>query len=122
MKDHNLPIIDTCDDCGACCLTQKSPPGYAMLLADPTLQDDPGPFAEDVVRLRSLPTAAADELRAYLDQVLRGVRQPDDVCIWFDRQTKRCRYHDHRPRICHELEIGSDDCLGWREEYGIGQS
>ena len=115
-----LPIIDSCDGCGACCMTQESPPGYAMLLANPQMMDNPGPFAEDVERLRLLPQAAINELRAYLDDVLKKVHRPDEVCIWLNRETKQCRYYDLRPGVCRWLELGSDACREWRDVFGVG--
>ena len=78
-------------------------------------------FAEDVQRIRSLPPAALTALRDHLQRVLDGVERPDSACIWLDRNTMRCRYHDHRPMICRDFEIASDGCRDWRKQYEIDQ-
>ncbi len=118
---NQLPIIETCDECGACCMEQESPPGYAMLLNSPDMMENAELFEEDVARLRSLPDEAIAELRSYIQQLLDGVKRPDRACIWLDRSTMRCRYHEYRPMICRDFEVGSDDCIGWRKAYGIVQ-
>ena len=37
-----LPIIESCDGCGSCCLEQESPPLYHMILHDPRPLGRPG--------------------------------------------------------------------------------
>ncbi len=119
--EHELRVIETCDNCGACCLEQESPPGYMMLLNSPGMMDNEEAFKADAERLRALPAAAMAELREYLAQLLAGVERSDQVCIWLDHTSMRCRYHEHRPAICREFEIGSAECRGWRQDYGIDQ-
>ncbi|QDT12755.1 hypothetical protein K239x_47670 [Planctomycetes bacterium K23_9] len=41
----------------------------------------------------------------------------DDVCCWYDASLQRCKHHQHRPNVCRDFEIGSQDCLGWRKVY-----
>lgn len=41
----------------------------------------------------------------------------DGPCIWLDRETRRCKNHEHRPRICRNFETGSPECLEWRSYY-----
>ena len=117
--ESDLPIIDSCGDCGACCMEQQSPPGYAMLLSSPELMDDAEMFADDVARLRNLPAEAMKELRDYLKDLLGGRGRPDDFCIWLDRSTKQCRFHEHRPMICRDMEVGGENCRGWRRSYQV---
>ena len=119
--DHSLPIVESCDDCGACCREQESPPGYVMLLASPDMMDAPGPFKADVERLQSLPAAALAELREYMVRLLNGAEQDDPACIWLDSATMQCRYHEHRPSICREFELGTAECIEWRKTYDVDE-
>lgn len=43
--------------------------------------------------------------------------QLDGPCVWFDESRRRCRHHEHRPRVCRDFQIGGKDCLAWREFY-----
>ena len=90
-----------------------------MLLSSKEMMDNPGIFEEDVKRLSSLPHEPMAELRRYLELLLAGEWPEDPTCIWFDRNAMTCRFHEHRPAICREFEVNSDDCHGWREQYDI---
>lgn len=35
-------------------------------------------------------------------------------CGFFDLATRKCRHYEHRPDICIDFEMGSDDCLATR--------
>jgi len=74
-------------------------------------------FAEDARRLKQLPEDTLNELRLYLEQVLEGNEPEDQACLWLDRQTMKCRHHEYRPVACRDFDIGSDECMNWREEY-----
>lgn len=101
-------IVTNCDRCGACCLEQTTPPGYVALLADLW------PVAEDHARLRGMP---AEALQAIKDRMQTAdVEQP---CCWLDLETMRCRWYEHRPLACRELEVGGEECIWWRNEYGV---
>jgi Fe-S-cluster containining protein len=117
--NHELPVVDSCDNCGACCLEQESPPGYVLLLNSPGIRENPGKFGDDVERLESIPNEAAAELRDYLAALLAGEQRSDPACIWLNKATMRCRYHEHRPSICRDFEIGSAECIEWRRDYRI---
>jgi uncharacterized protein len=38
-------------------------------------------------------------------------RLDDGLCAALDRATFRCRIYAHRPTICRDFEMGSDDCI-----------
>ena len=76
-------------------------------------------FAEDAQRLRALPAAVMSELREYLKDLLAGNEREDPACIWFDQDTGHCRHHEHRPSVCREFEVGSEDCIEWRERFDL---
>jgi len=97
-------------------MEQQSPPGYAMLLGSEEMINA-DLFSEDANRIQSLPDHAIAELRDYVKQLLVGNERDDHACIWLDQEAMRCRYHEFRPSICREFEIGSDDCRSWREKY-----
>ncbi len=108
----HLPIIN-CDDCGACCFEQGSPPFMPAYLSDP-IED-----AEDIIRQREMPAAAADAIATYHRQLLADEVSGDAPCCWLDRDTNRCRWYEFRPQICRDLDCGSEGCRSWRDEYNI---
>lgn len=98
-----LPLIESCDGCGACCIEMCSPPFLGP--EDPEYWELPA------------------ELR---DDYDRGMNQrdadgwPDGVpCFWLDQTTKKCRHYEYRPDICRNgLQRNDEACLAWREQYG----
>ncbi len=44
-------------------------------------------------------------------------RLEDGLCAALDRATFRCRIYAHRPTICRDFEMGSDDCIEVRGEF-----
>lgn len=123
MSTASLPVIDTCDGCGACCMQQSSPPGYLMILAQPDADWTDGPFAEDAERIKSIPPDAIAALSEYGDKLMAGAFNDigDVPCCWLDLETRQCRWYEHRPSVCRdELERGDAGCVAWREEYHDG--
>ena len=112
-----LPII-SCDDCGACCFEQGSPPGYLCLLMQPSEQVD-WPDAEDLPRLKTLPEDARAALLDYAADLGDGTVIGEGPCCWLDQKTNRCRWYDWRPQICRDLDVGSEGCRCWRDEYNV---
>ena len=91
----HLPLL-SCDGCGFCCHLQNRPPFLPS-------------------ELDRLPPALAHSIS---DQVLG----PDDFspgpCIWLTPEG-RCRHYDHRPSVCREFELNSQDCLEIRRAHGL---
>ena len=106
-----------CDNCGACCFEQGSPPGYTLLMDGREHPDWPDQV--DLIRVATLPRAARKRLNQYLCDLRRGRVTGDGPCCWLNQQTMRCRYYEHRPQICRDLDVGSEGCLSWRDEYNI---
>jgi Fe-S-cluster containining protein len=87
-----LPVLN-CDDCGACCETQGTPP-FART------PDDRPPPELDWDRLAH---------RWRYDQSL--------PCLWYDPTTRRCRHYEFRPLACREAVVpGDENCLRFRAE------
>lgn len=64
------------------------------------------------------------DLKAELLRFVASYAQPSDgeldgVCCWYDADQQRCKHHEHRPNVCRDFEVGSDDCLAWRDVYAI---
>lgn len=116
-----LPVVPesvSCDGCGACCMTQQSPPGYGLLFCQTWLDSQDEDAREEARVERAelhLPAELVNELLTYW----APGSGPKDVgpCIWLDLATRRCRHYEYRPDICQEFERGSLDCLNWREEF-----
>lgn len=74
---------------------------------------------EDYQRFLSLPDEALQSIKDYSDAIDRG-EAGDDVepCIWFDEQTRQCKWYEHRPDICRdEVTVNDEYCIRWREVY-----
>ena len=94
-----LPIIQSCDDCGACCRTtpiQPFEPGeeYQKDVPDDLLQ----PIRDRI---------AADQQFDLLS------------CVWFDEGSKQCRHYELRPDACRKFEINTDLCRLARWDLGV---
>lgn len=115
MPQVDLPIIESCDDCGACCLEMNSPPGYVVFYAErPCWPKDTG----DHERFARLPAEAKRLLDEYVQWLRLATKVHEDApCIWLDLDSRRCRFYEHRPSICRDLELGGEGCRGWREQY-----
>ena len=115
MPVIELPVIKSCEGCGACCMEQSSPPGYAVLQS----LGGSWPEAEDWERFKRLPTKARVILKKYIDRVMSNSPPGDEQpCCWLDLETKQCRFYEHRPQICRDFEMGSEACRAWREDGG----
>ncbi len=112
----SLKILESCDGCGACCLSQESPPGYLMILS---LGDDMAMTDDDLKRFNSMPREAMQELREYRERLLAGEGHPNNmICLWFDEQTRKCKHYDLRPDVCRtEVVLNDASCELWRKQY-----
>jgi uncharacterized protein len=110
-----LEVLTSCEGCGACCREQGAPPDYVALRLNRHFADDPS-FAEDAVRLQSLPPEAERLLDEYLSLPAnaRGA-----VCVWFDEAERRCRFYEHRPSTCRVFELDSPGCHIYRRRQAI---
>ena len=102
MKD-NLPILEDCADCGACCVVTGVPP---FVLIDGV--------HEGIVR--EVPPELLNPIM--LDWNIR-TSIPERPCLWYDEQTKTCRHYEHRPQACRDFEINSASCHAVREATQI---
>ena len=94
-----LPVIDCCDDCGACCLQTPVPPF------------DPG---EEVAR-----GVTAAQQKPILERLAADEQFSDLPCVWFDVHSRRCRHYEQRPEACRRFEIGSRLCRLSRWDAGL---
>lgn len=96
---QTLPVIESCDGCGACCMQQGHPP----------YTDDERQFVPY-------------ELLAPVDEYLSSLEEDDfgQPCIWLDPDTKQCRNYEHRPQVCRDFERGCDFCVRLRLRYKVG--
>ena len=98
----SLPIIDSCDDCGACCMGMCSPPFIT--------KDDP--------EYKALP----GDVKASYDRGMEGreaANWVDNVpCFWLNLETRKCTHYEHRPEVCRNGLVRNDHgCHAWREEF-----
>lgn len=115
-----LPVVESCEGCGACCLEQATPPGYVAYLTGLFSLDD---GSDDAARIKALPADLRAELDSYIDRAARtGGHSEIEPCLWYDQSTRQCKHYDLRPQICREFEADSDFCHSWRRQYGIATS
>ena len=123
-----LEVIESCDGCGACCMSMGLPPGYTHLLrclenvmvtpdeADESLFLCKHYHPEEFDRVNNLPEELKREI---LKRSEPG--KPDwdgEICVWLDMNTRKCKHYDIRPSVCRKaVEIGDDGCRSWRKEY-----
>jgi Fe-S-cluster containining protein len=85
----------TCTGCGACCHLQRHPPFM------PT-------------ELDALPPDLAAELQAAIDRDKRKT----GPCLWLTAD-KQCGHYQRRPEVCRQFELGGEDCLLTRVQFGV---
>lgn len=104
-----LPTIDDCGGCGVCCLHMGYPPYLRG--------ERGGPVEEHWTKMPA-------ELKSELMDFMANYQAPpegqlDGPCTWFDPETKRCRHHPWRPRVCRDFRVGSRGCQQWRAAYDV---
>jgi len=94
-----LIIIDSCADCGACCMQTPVPPF------------EPGEEAAYDL--------SAEQTKLIADRIAADECFDVLPCVWFDAATRQCRYYDQRPNACRQFEIGSPLCRLSRSDIGL---
>jgi Fe-S-cluster containining protein len=106
-----LPVIESCDGCGACCRVVTLPPFRRDF-------DEGGEDAWERLRWER-----ADLLAELLDadRARRTAGSPSygTPCLWFDAETGRCRHYEYRPHACRAFTLGGRDCRDARRRAGI---
>ncbi len=95
----SLPVIESCDGCGACCIRTPVPPFEP---GEEVAKDVPPDLLKPIHA-----RVAADE---HFDLV---------PCVWFDTQELRCLHYEIRPDACRVFEVGSDACRMSRWDVGV---
>jgi Fe-S-cluster containining protein len=139
-NENSLPVVADCEGCGVCCfhmgypayMLPREPMTDAEIDADPDLVRQ---IAKDPRRRAELLAGHPGEsywhsmpadLKAQWEAYVADYRQPvygddpttfDGPCFWLDPETRQCKNHEHRPRICRDFETGSPECLEWRNYY-----
>ena len=121
MSRTKLPLIESCEGCGACCLEMDSPPLYGVIkrmldtmsLAD-LVRGHPL-YARDARRFMRMPAAVRTEFDIlWANRVAENTA--DEPCFWLDLETRQCRHYRCRPSICRdELKRGDESCRSWRD-------
>jgi Fe-S-cluster containining protein len=104
-----------CENCGACCFEQGSPPAYGCLVDADEQARKAWPDQADNERVETLPADAINVLLDYWEKLKRGEVDGDGPCCWLDQETNRCRFYEFRPQICRDLDVCSEGCRIWRE-------
>ena len=118
-------LVVSCDGCGACCQHVGAPPAlWAEFIAAAARGETPE--LDDTIdgrMFRDMPDAARRELTDYYAELSAGRtadrRSLESPCLWYDPDSRRCRWHDWRPKVCREFEVGCHACLVHRERIGL---
>ena len=110
-KPPELPVIGSCDGCGACCQVVTSPPFYRVF-------DESGEDAWERLK-RERPDLLTELLADSRARRAQGGPFYGTPCLWYDPQTRRCRHYDLRPHACRAFERGSPDCHDARRRAGV---
>lgn len=116
LDGAEIPLVETCDRCCACCMEQGSPPGYLMFATGQVC-----PEGDDGERWLKTPKKYRELVFRYLDR-LSDDDDPtngEGPCCWLDEETQQCFAHRWRPNICRDFQVGCDECYGWRDDYGV---
>jgi Fe-S-cluster containining protein len=106
-----LPVIESCDGCGACCQVVTAPPFYRVF-------DEASEDAWE--RLKAdRPDVLAELLADYQARPAAGGPFYGTPCIWLHAATRRCLHYDYRPRACRAFEVGGADCRDARRRAGV---
>lgn len=110
--------VNDCSGCGACCIEQRSPPGYLSFAKNGA----PDPDDEDAIADWNIFQTIPDDARAIIDDYLAWDMKnhpTGESCIWFNWRTRKCSYYEYRPMACREFQVNSDDCKAWHKIYKI---
>ena len=88
-------MTQSCTGCGACCLGMGVPPF-----------DDPHEDGTDP-EFDVLPEPLKQEIIALMEEESWAFKP----CLWFDRETRRCRHYELRPTTCKVFKPGNPVCL-----------
>ena len=102
-KTTDLPIIESCDGCGACCMQSAVPP-YIVI------------DGQHEALLNDVPTALVEEIMPFWEIRFQF---PERSCMWFDEAKKGCKHYEYRPQACRNFEINSSSCLAIRDKWEI---
>jgi uncharacterized protein len=108
---QSLPVIESCDGCGVCCLVVTRPPFYHVF-------EDMGEEAWDRLE-RQRPDLVAELHADYKARQAAGGPFYGTPCVWFDAETRKCRHYEYRPLACQMFEVGDEDCRDARRRAGI---
>ena len=112
---RSLPILppESCEGCGLCCEGIGSP---VVLYAS-----RPGLPSQHPFRPSNLPHELIEEIDTHFAGLTRG-QEPQEYCLWYDRNARACRHYEFRPQICRDYELAGRPCLQRRREANETQT
>jgi uncharacterized protein len=109
-----LPVIASCESCGACCQVVSSPPFRRIF-------DGEGEDAWEKLRWER-PELFAELLADSKTRHAAGGPFYGTPCFWYDPVKAQCRHYEHRPQACRAFELGGSDCRDSRRRAGIDRA
>ena len=97
----DLPLLESCDGCGACC---------RHLIVPPFIMSGGRNEAEE----KGVPPELIEE---WLPRWRVRFELPESPCSWYDPATARCLHYAMRPDACRAFEINSAACRASRMEH-----
>ncbi len=69
-----------------------------------------------------MPADLKSQLLHFIENYQVPKSELDGPCVWYDIETKRCKHHESRPRVCRDFRVGSKGCRDWRAAYAINDA
>jgi uncharacterized protein len=106
----SLPVITSCEGCGACCQVVTLPPFRCGFdehedAWERLKWDCPELCAELLARERALK--------------MDGAPLFGSPCLWYDAARCACMHYEFRPRACREFAMDGQDCHDARRRAGL---
>ncbi len=95
----SLPILESCNNCAACCMRTPIPP-----------------FQPGEEAALNVPE---ELLKPARDRIIADQHFELLPCVWLNVETRLCRHYELRPQACRDFHINSDLCRLSRWDEGV---
>lgn len=102
-KEASLPLLSSCDGCGACCRHMIAPP---FLMSG----------GRNEAREKGVPQSLIDQ---FWPRWTLRLQLPESACVWYDEAAAQCRHYELRPDACRAFDINSGPCQESRRKWGV---
>ncbi|NUQ61155.1 MAG: YkgJ family cysteine cluster protein [Pirellulales bacterium] len=106
------------EGCGNCCVQVGIPPFRCKAdgrIVDVVVRDaDEEKIVSDTDELPLPENMPAELIQELARLAPLGLEARGEPCVWFDRETRKCKHYEFRPNICRMFNCGGDANRHWR--------